>query len=129
VSRPRAGERLSRGAEAKLTLVTAPAGFGKTTLPAEWLAAPSAVKREVACLSLDQSDNHPTSFLDVPDRRAAGCSARGRRGCALPPTVDPVADRSGHCRATQRTQSCPDEVVLVLDGYHVIDGPRRPGKG
>ena len=39
VTRPRLSERLSRGAESKLTLVSAPAGFGKTTLLAEWLAA------------------------------------------------------------------------------------------
>ena len=41
VARPRLSERLSRGAESKLTLVSAPAGFGKTTLLAEWLAARS----------------------------------------------------------------------------------------
>ncbi len=39
VPRPRLSERLDRGAESKLTLVSAPAGFGKTTLLAEWLAA------------------------------------------------------------------------------------------
>ena len=39
VARPRLSERLSRGAESALTLVSAPAGFGKTTLLAEWLAA------------------------------------------------------------------------------------------
>ena len=39
VARPRLSERLDRGADAKLTLVSAPAGFGKTTLLAEWLAA------------------------------------------------------------------------------------------
>ncbi len=39
VARPRLSERLSRGAESKLTLISAPAGFGKTTLLAEWLAA------------------------------------------------------------------------------------------
>ena len=37
VARPRLGERLSRGAEATLTLVSAPAGFGKSTLLGEWL--------------------------------------------------------------------------------------------
>ena len=39
VPRPRLSERLDRGAASKLTLVSAPAGFGKTTLLAEWLAA------------------------------------------------------------------------------------------
>ena len=38
VARPRLIERMNRAAESKLTLVSAPAGFGKTTLLAEWLA-------------------------------------------------------------------------------------------
>ena len=42
VTRPRLSERLSRGGESKLTLVSAPAGFGKTTLLAEWLATTPA---------------------------------------------------------------------------------------
>ena len=49
VTRPRLGERLSRRGESKLTLVSAPAGFGKTTLVAEWLAAtPARTVRGVA---------------------------------------------------------------------------------
>src|SRR5437588_1577048 len=55
-------ERLNRGAESKLTLISAPAGFGKTTLLAEWLAAAPADGRPVAWLSLDPSDNHPATF-------------------------------------------------------------------
>ncbi len=48
VSRPRLVERLDQGAERKLTLVAAPAGFGKTTLLAEWLAAIPAGERSAA---------------------------------------------------------------------------------
>ena len=62
VARPRLSERLSRGAESALTLVSAPAGFGKTTLLAEWLAVAAADGRSVAWLSLDQRDNDPASF-------------------------------------------------------------------
>ena len=62
VARPRLIERLSRGAESKLTLVSAPAGFGKTTLLAEWLAGTPDGERPVAWLSLDQDDNQPASF-------------------------------------------------------------------
>ena len=58
VPRPRLAERLNHGTELKLTLVSAPAGFGKTTLLAEWLAD----KRSAAWLSLDQSDTQPTAF-------------------------------------------------------------------
>src|SRR5437016_1429876 len=69
VPRPRLRERLNRGAESKLTLVSAPAGFGKTTLLAEWLTAQAdgpcsfgTGGRSAAWLSLDQSDNHPAIF-------------------------------------------------------------------
>ena len=62
VARPRLSERLSRGIESKLTLISAPAGFGKTTLLAEWLAAAPAGGPSVAWLSLDQADNQPASF-------------------------------------------------------------------
>src|SRR5579859_342516 len=62
VPRPRLSARLSSGAESTLTLVSAPAGFGKTTLLAEWLAAAAAGGRSVAWLSLDQRDNDPALF-------------------------------------------------------------------
>src|SRR5947208_2161343 len=65
VPRPRLSERLDRGAASKLMLISAPAGFGKTTLLAEWLAAGPAAptnERSAAWLSLDQGDNDPASF-------------------------------------------------------------------
>jgi LuxR family maltose regulon positive regulatory protein len=62
VARPRLSERLSRGAESELMLVSAPAGFGKTTLLADWLAGPASSGRAAAWLSLDQRDNDPALF-------------------------------------------------------------------
>jgi LuxR family transcriptional regulator, maltose regulon positive regulatory protein len=57
VPRPRLAELLDRGTESKLVLVSAPAGFGKTTLVAEWLAAGPAAptERSAAWLSLDRA--------------------------------------------------------------------------
>ncbi len=62
VLRPRLIERLNEGLSAgrKLTLISAPAGFGKTTLVSEWVAG---CERPVAWLSLDEGDNDPTRFL------------------------------------------------------------------
>src|SRR5207302_8229680 len=57
VSRPRLIERLNQASAGKLTLVSAPAGFGKTTLLAEWLATAEAGEQPAAWLALDQSDN------------------------------------------------------------------------
>ena len=62
VSRPRLIERLDQGTERKLTLISAPAGFGKTTLLAEWLASFSASRRPAAWVSLDQCENDPARF-------------------------------------------------------------------
>src|SRR3712207_4680464 len=60
VQRPRLVARLNEGLQGNLTLISAPAGFGKTTLVSAWL---SGGTRRVAWLSLDESDNDPSQFL------------------------------------------------------------------
>jgi LuxR family transcriptional regulator, maltose regulon positive regulatory protein len=62
VARSRLRERLERGTGSKLVLVSAPAGFGKTTLLTEWLATAAADGRSAAWLSLDAGDNDPARF-------------------------------------------------------------------
>src|ERR671927_439308 len=60
VLRPRLIERLNDGLHRKLTLIVAPAGFGKTTLVSAWVAG---CARPTAWLSLDARDNDPARFL------------------------------------------------------------------
>src|SRR5437588_5765098 len=60
VSRPRLIERLNEGLHRKLTLIAAPAGFGKTTLVSEWV---EGIERPTAWLSLDEGENDPARFL------------------------------------------------------------------
>src|SRR3989337_2317837 len=60
VRRSRLIDRLNAGLHRKLTLISAPAGFGKTTLAAEWVAG---CGRPVAWLSLDEGDSDPRRFL------------------------------------------------------------------
>lgn len=62
VPRQRLTALMDAGAEASLTLVSAPAGFGKTTILASWLARASDEPRTVAFVSLDESDSHAASF-------------------------------------------------------------------
>lgn len=62
VARPRLIDRLNAGADRKLTVVSAPAGFGKTTLLAEWIAQRSAADPPIGWLSLDAGDNDPALF-------------------------------------------------------------------
>jgi LuxR family maltose regulon positive regulatory protein len=63
VPRPRLVGRLNRGLDRRMTLVCAPAGFGKTTLLAQWLADADS-PRSVAWLSLDENDNDLVLFLN-----------------------------------------------------------------
>jgi LuxR family transcriptional regulator, maltose regulon positive regulatory protein len=59
VSRPRLVERLNSSLDKKLTLISAPVGFGKTTLLSEWIRK---CPRYVTWLFLDEGDNDPTQF-------------------------------------------------------------------
>ena len=60
VVRPRLTEGLDKGLHRRLTLICAPAGFGKTTLLSEWVAG---CERPAAWLSLEEGDSDPTRFL------------------------------------------------------------------
>jgi LuxR family maltose regulon positive regulatory protein len=121
VARPRLRERLSRGAESSLTLVSAPAGFGKTTLLAQWLAAAAVGGRSAAWLSLDERDNDPASFwmyLVAALRTAApgvGAGALSLLRSPQPPIEAVLASLLNDLGAVS------NDVVLVLDDYHVVD--------
>ena len=121
VTRPRLSERLSRGAESALTLVSAPAGFGKTTLLAEWLAAAPADGRSVAWLSLDQRDNDPALFwtyLVAALKTATPGVGAGALSLLQPP--EPPSE-AGLVTLLNDLDAISNDVVLVLDDYHVID--------
>jgi DNA-binding SARP family transcriptional activator len=125
VPRPRLSERLDRGTASKLTMVSAPAGFGKTTLLTEWLAAGPARpagERLVAWLSLDRADNDPASFwtyVIAALRTAAsgvGESALAFLQAPQPPPIETVLTA-----LLNDLGATASEIVLVLDDYHVID--------
>src|SRR5580692_7995279 len=121
VARPRLSERLSRGAESALTLVSAPAGFGKTTLLAEWLAAALNDGRSVAWLSLDQRDNDSALFWTyLVAALNTGGPAVGAGALALLQLPQPPGE-AGLVALLNDLDAIPDDVVLVLDDYHVID--------
>ena len=121
IARPRLSERLSHGAESALTLVSAPAGFGKTTLLAQWLATAPADGRPVAWLSLDQRDNDPALFWTYlvgalkTAVQGVGASALSLLQSHQPPGEAALATLLNDLDAIS------DDVVLVLDDYHVIE--------
>jgi LuxR family transcriptional regulator, maltose regulon positive regulatory protein len=122
VPRPRLSERLDRGTASKLTLVSAPAGFGKTTLVTEWLAAGPAGERLAAWLSLDRADNDPASFWTyVIAALRTVASGVGEGALALlqaprPPPIETVLTV-----LLNDLGAVAGDIVLVLDDYHVID--------
>jgi LuxR family maltose regulon positive regulatory protein len=75
VARPDLLARLTKGVTGKLTLISAPAGFGKTTLVSTWVAQS---KMRVAWLALDADDGEPARFFGVYHRIATdGCAPCG----------------------------------------------------
>ena len=121
VPRPRLSDRLSRGELPRLVLVSAPAGFGKTTLVTDSLAGASGGGRSVAWLSLDQRDDDPASFWTYVV--AALRTAVPGIGAGF---LDVVRSPQSSTEAALTTllnelSAVPEDVVLVLDDYHVIE--------
>jgi LuxR family transcriptional regulator, maltose regulon positive regulatory protein len=121
-ARPRLTARLEREAGRKLTLISAPAGFGKTTLLVEWLRERGDGERAVAWLSLDEADNDPTRFLSYLVA-AIGTVQEGIGEDILSSLRFPEWPRIEAVTAAlvNDLAALPEEVTLVLDDYHVID--------
>jgi LuxR family maltose regulon positive regulatory protein len=125
VPRSRLSGRLDRGAASKLMLVSAPAGFGKTTLLTEWLAAGPAApadERAAAWLSLDRADNDPVSFWTyvIAALRTVAAGV-GENALALLHAPQPPPIETVLTELLNDLGALAAEIVLVLDDYHVID--------
>ncbi len=122
VARRRLSDRLREGTRARLTLLSAPAGFGKTTLLAEWVGLSSGAAR-TAWLSLDRADNQPASFWAYLIAALQGVAPGvGATALALvqdghPPSIETIVGT-----LVNDLSSVPDGIVLVLDDYQVVDG-------
>jgi LuxR family maltose regulon positive regulatory protein len=118
VLRSRLSERLSQAFEAKLTLVSAPPGFGKTTLVAEWLAAAHV---DAAWLSLDEADNHSSFWSYLVAALQTVQPGMGGSTAALLESPRPPPIESLLAPLLNELNALPRDLVLVLDDYHVID--------
>jgi LuxR family maltose regulon positive regulatory protein len=120
VARPRLTERLGEATLPALTIVAAPAGFGKTTLLADWFTAPSSPHRSKAWLSLDGNDNDPVLFWSyVIAALQTTASAAGERALGLLRSSQPL--ESVVASLLNDLSGIDDDLVLVLDDYHVIE--------
>jgi LuxR family maltose regulon positive regulatory protein len=121
VTRPRLSQHLHRGAESRLTLLSAPAGFGKTTLLAEWLDETPGADRSVAWLSLDLSDNEPSSFwtslVTALQTAVPGIGSGVLELIASSPLPTDLVLTT----LLNELAAAPGDVWLVLDDYHFVD--------
>jgi LuxR family maltose regulon positive regulatory protein len=124
VSRPRLVELLNAGLHRKLTLISAPAGFGKTTLLSEWVGA---CQRPVAWLSLEEGDNDPARFMAYlvaaletiesagemvgPIGKTVLAALQSPQGPQMEPALTALINK---------VACVPQPFVLVLDDYHLI---------
>ncbi|MEM9009324.1 MAG: helix-turn-helix transcriptional regulator, partial [Cyanobacteria bacterium P01_F01_bin.86] len=118
VSRPRLIDRIHP--QRKLTLVSAPAGFGKTTLLAEWAAGVSP-ERSIAWVSLDPSDNDPAIFWTYLIAALHNIQpSLGERSLALLQSPQPPPIESVLMTLLNEISAVETDFVLILDDYHAI---------
>src|SRR5438874_3781006 len=122
VPRPQLIERLDDGLERSLTLVSAPAGFGKTSLVSTWAAG---CDRQLAWLSLDDDDNDQTRFLNhiLAALRTVSPNV-GESSLVALRSPQPAPTETVVANLLNDIADSADSFVLVLDDYHLIDsGP------
>ena len=123
VGRPRLAQRLGAAPGSALTVLSAPAGFGKTTALSEWLTTVPADAVSVAWLSLDHGDNDPALFwtyvVTAMQRAtdAVGAAAPRLLTSSSPPTEAALAV------LLNDLNKLPRHLLLVLDDYHLIEAP------
>ena len=122
VARPRLIESLARDPGRRLTLLSAPAGFGKTTLLNMWSKSSMGGERSVAWLSLDEGDNDPVRFLSYLVA-ALRIVEEGIGEGVLVALRSPEPPRIEALMGTliNEMAALPGELDLILDDYHVID--------
>jgi LuxR family maltose regulon positive regulatory protein len=119
ILRPHLVTRLNQGLGNKLTLISAPAGFGKTTLLSEWAASS---QQPVAWLSLDEGDNDPAFFLvyiisalqTLEPNIGAGLLAVLQS--PQPPPIELILTA-----LLNEITTTFEDFVLILDDYHVVE--------
>jgi LuxR family transcriptional regulator, maltose regulon positive regulatory protein len=121
VPRPRLAERLDMASRSALTVLSAPAGFGKSTLLTEWLATLPPDAPAVAWLSLDERDNDPSLFWTyVATALHSAVDGLGAEALQLLASSSPSTE-AALAALLNDLDGLPGDVLLVLDDYHLVD--------
>ncbi len=118
IARPALVERLNQGLVGKLTIIAAPAGFGKSTLVSQWV---QGLGRPASWLTLDGYDNEPARFLTYliaalqQIQSACGAQTLALRHFPQPPPVETLLTT-----LINEMALLPTPFLLVLDDYHLI---------
>jgi LuxR family transcriptional regulator, maltose regulon positive regulatory protein len=130
VSRQHLLTRLDAGLDGALTLLSAPAGFGKTTLVRQWIADRGTRLPPVAWVSLDPGDNDPVRFWRYlitayqVFRADLGKSALTQLSMAFLPSLKPLALEAVLTRFLNELTHQAPEGLLILEDYHTLTSPQ-----
>lgn len=121
LTRSRLIEQLNQGAPRKLTLISASAGFGKTTLLSQWVAS---TEQPVAWLALDEGDNDRVRFMTYLILALQQvCETLGTGALAVLQAVSESDYEVLLCDLINEIAETEEHFTLVLDDYHVITEP------
>jgi len=122
VSRRRLLQALDEGLHRKLTLISAPAGYGKSTLLSEWAAA---CEWPLGWVTLEAGDNDIERFLTylMSAVQTAGASSSGLEGLTRGFSPQPLPPEAMLAILVNQLPTTIERLVLVLDDYHHIDNP------
>jgi LuxR family transcriptional regulator, maltose regulon positive regulatory protein len=124
VPRQRLLAQVDEGLSGSLTLISAPAGYGKTTLLSEWRASAAGQRWPLSWLSLDESDSDPARFLTyliAALQRIDPAIGHATQGMLQSPQLPPPEALLTALINDVANIAAP--FVLVFDDYHVIDSP------
>ena len=119
VPRPHLIERLNEGMKGELTVVSAPAGFGKTTLLSEWI---HQNEMPVACISLDKGDSDPVQFIHYVVAALQTIEPSiGKAALTIMQSPQPPPVESVLTVLINEITATTEDFALILDDYHLVD--------
>jgi len=128
IPRPFLFKKLEQGAQSALTVISAPAGYGKTTILSEWIEARqkigSSTPSTTCWLSLDEGDNDPIRFLNYLTASIEKVHPGvGKKARTLLENSQPFLPQMPLSMLINDLQALPQSIMLVLDDYQFIENP------